>query len=272
MGGNVIVALCVYKNDKLEFLKESLNSIFNQTYSHIDIVIQVDGEVDVPVQDYLNEMAKRTSVEVFFNDSNQGLAGCLNNTIQHSLDKGKYSFLARMDADDISDKDRISKQVAYLHTHENISVVGSDVVEINRYGKEVFYKKMSSKHEDMLRNIIIKCPFNHPSVLFRMSVFSDGSRYKSHLKNTQDYYLWVDLISSGYKFGNINKPLLKFRVDEKFHSRRGFKKAFNDLNARLYAFKKLKNLSLANIIYICLLFLLRLSPSFLKKNAYRYLR
>ncbi|MDV5059493.1 glycosyl transferase, partial [Vibrio diabolicus] len=120
--------------------------------------------------------------------------------------------------------------------------------------------------------IIKRCPFNHPSVMFRMSVFEDGFRYKSELMNTQDYYLWVDLLAAGKNFANINEPLLMFRINESFHSRRGFKKAMNDLNSRIYAFKKLDVLNLSNIIHTISLFLLRIAPTSIKKWAYKTLR
>jgi hypothetical protein len=94
----------------------------------------------------------------------------------------------------------------------------------------------------------------------------------SSLKNTQDYYLWVDLVKDGCLFANINETLLKFRIDENFHQRRGLKKAMNDLKSRLYSFKILKNYSISNVLHVILLFILRVSPAWIKKLAYKKLR
>ncbi|MCV5855842.1 glycosyl transferase 2 family protein, partial [Escherichia coli] len=86
-----------------------------------------------------------------------------------------------------------------------------------------------SEHNSLVNNIVKRCPFNHPSVMFRIDVFEEHNlKYKDELQNTQDYYFWVDAIKSGLKLANINEPLLKFRIDDKFHSRRGVKKAKND--------------------------------------------
>lgn len=272
MLGTIAVAMSVYKNDKLENLEYAIDSILNQTYQDFVIYLQVDGFVDEKMKDFILECSKNQKVKVQFNAENKGLASRLNSCIDLALCENRFKFLARMDADDISKPDRFKRQVEFLIDNPNVSVVGSDVIEINSDGDELFYKSMCSSHDRLKSMIIRKCPFNHPSVMFRMSVFSDGARYNELFKNTQDYYLWVDLLSLGYKFSNINEPLLLFRVDDDFHSRRGIKKAFNDVKSRIYAFKKLDNISLFNIVHVVLLFLLRISPEFLKRKAYYYFR
>ena len=109
--------------------------------------------------------------------------------------------------------------------------------------------------------------------MFRIDVFDKHNlKYKDELKNTQDYYLWVDAIKSGIKLANINEPLLKFRIDEKFHSRRGINKAKNDFNARIYAIRELKLGSINNYLFSVVLFALRLSPVMVKKWVYSKFR
>jgi hypothetical protein len=105
--------------------------------------------------------------------------------------------------------------------------------------------------------------------MFNLNVIkSDDLKYDGVLRNTQDYYLWIELLKKGYKFANLREPLLKFRIDENFHKRRGLKKAINDFNSRVYAMKALNVFSTSNILHALLLFGLRVSPSFLKKLAY----
>ncbi|PMO17537.1 glycosyltransferase [Vibrio sp. 10N.222.54.B6] len=268
----VAVIMSVYKNDELKFLKESIDSIVNQSYKCIHFFIHIDGSVSKDVSDLLNEYAQIDIITVTFHKSNLGLAHRLNDGIQQVLISGEFSYIARMDADDISCYSRIEEQVSFMQNNPKVDVVGSDVQEINGLGSPLFYKNMAAQHDELMRDVIVKCPFNHPSVMFRISVFQDGYRYQSKLKNTQDYYLWIDLLAAGKIFSNINKPLLKFRLDDNFHSRRGFKKANNDVKSRFYAFSKLGNLSLRNIIHVFLLYFLRLSPSFVKKLAYEKLR
>lgn len=273
MKPRVAVALSVYKSDRPDHLKLSIDSMLSQSYDLVDVFIQVDGLISSECCQVLNSYSSEERVFVTFNDENKGLAFRLNTIIDEVVSLKNYTYIARMDADDISFPERISKQVEYLESNDNISVIGTDLIEINSWGEELFHKTMSYTHSDILKKVIKKCPFSHPTVMFRESIFESGEiRYKSELMNTQDYYLWVDLLSEGYKLSNLNEPLLYFRVNESFHSRRGWHKAMNDFRARLYAFKKLNVITPSNVLHTALLFLLRIAPASIKTFAYKHLR
>lgn len=269
----IAVAMSVYRSDKLGLLKQCVDSLINQTYENVCVYIMVDGPVEKQVEFYLAGLSNGEHFNVEFCEENCGLATRLNQIVDKVVAVGGYDYIARMDADDISAVTRFSKQVEFLTLNKNVSVVGSDMIEVNESGDKLFYKSMNSEHDDLYANIIRRCPLNHPSVMFRTEIFHDPMiRYKPWLKNTQDYYLWVDLFDAGYRFANINEALLYFRIDGEFHSRRGLKKAVNDFNSRRYAFKVLRCYSFLNIIHTGLLFVLRVSPSFVKKIAYSKLR
>lgn len=268
----IAVALSIYKLDSLENIKLAIDSILNQTYINFDIYIQVDGEINSEVETYLKNLSEKKNIFIELDHNNKGLAYRLNQIINKVVEKQQYQFLARMDADDISAPERFKKQIQYLYNNPEIDIVGSDVIEINENGEDIFYKKMENSHDALLKNIIKRCPFNHPTVMMKVAIFEDGFRYNSNLMNTQDYYLWVNMLSAGKQFSNINEPLLKFRINDNFHKRRGLKKAINDIKSRHYAIKKLNNGSIGNYTHIGKLFLLRIAPSSLKKIAYQKLR
>ena len=210
----VAIAMSVYFADTLEFIKLSIDSLLQQESIDFKIFIMVDGDVTADVKCFLTEQANNTKIDITFFDNNKGLAFRLNQIIEHVITLDEFDYIARMDADDVCESTRLKEQVAFLDENSNISIVGSDVLEIDSEGRALFYKKMDCSHQIMENKIIKKCPFNHPSVMFRTKVFSENTlRYKNELINTQDYYLWVDALKLGLKFGNINKPLLKFRVD-----------------------------------------------------------
>jgi hypothetical protein len=268
----VAVIISVYKNDRLSFFTKAIDSMLEQTHKPCDLFIAIDGPLPSDLKSYIVGISSYDNIFVSFYDINKGLAFRLNQLIADVVATNKYKYIARMDADDISVNTRIEKQVSFFRHNIDISVVGSDLIEINEDDDEVFYKAMPQGHDELSAGIIKKCPFNHPSVMFRTEVFSTAIRYNANLKNTQDYYLWVDLLNAGFKFANINEPLLKFRIDSSFHSRRGFGKAMNDLRSRFYAFKILKCYTLSNFFHVFLLFALRISPNFIKSFAYKKFR
>lgn len=269
---HIAVAMSVYKNDNPKFLYESIISILSQEEVNVTLFIQIDGMISDELKKILILFNEHYNINLFWNKENKGLATRLNQIIEEVIKENKFDYLARMDADDISHPRRFITQAAFLDKHKDISVVGSDVIEISENGEQLFYKKMHCNHDDIVSNVIQKCPFNHPSVMFNIAVFKENFRYKPSLKNTQDYYLWIDLIFAKKRLANINLPLLWFRVDNNFHQRRGIQKSLNESFSRIYAIKKLKIYSVRNILHIPLLFMLRISPEVIKKIAYKKYR
>ena len=272
MRDKVGVVISVYKKDKVKYLKESIDSLFAQTHNYLHIFLYVDGYVEQELSDYIENLSVLSSVSVFWGKENSGLALRLNYLIDCILPIKKFKYVARMDADDICHPDRLKKQIDFLIANPEVDVVGSSIFEMNNAGQILSYKQMPTSDTELKKNIIKRCPFNHPTVMFRRRVFADGNRYSSYLKNTQDYYLWIELAKKGYTFANIDEPLLNFRVDDNFHVRRGKSKAKNDFNAKLYAMKQLECQSIKNWSYAFAIYALRMSPPIVSKTAYKYLR
>ena len=147
---NIIVAviMSIYKNDRLDFVKESVESILNQTYKHFDLYIIFDGPIQEEVNIYLKNIDDNR-INIIERKDNRGLAYSLNELLKIVLVKN-YLFIARMDADDISKNDRFEKQLAFLNKHLETDCVGSWAVEISEDGSEYFKKKMPLTHEACL--------------------------------------------------------------------------------------------------------------------------
>ena len=102
----VTVFIPVYNCEK--YIKESLESIINQTYENLDILIIDDGSTDNTVN--LIKQYKDTRIRLLRNDKNRGIPY----TRSRGLEECRGEYLALMDADDISLSERIKKQVNFL--------------------------------------------------------------------------------------------------------------------------------------------------------------
>ena len=272
ISSSLAVIMSVYNNDRLDWIKLACDSVLENTYSPLWFLIAVDGPVTEDIARYLRHLTQRKEVLVVFNSENKGLALRLNQLLDMALDRG-VDFIARMDADDVSHSTRFEEQLRFFSQNVKVELLGTGHREVDEMGNFLFNKYMPSEHEELEKKIIHRCPFNHPTVMFRSAVFSrTGKRYDPTLQNTQDYYLWVDLLSEGVRFANISKPLLDFRIGEEFYTRRGAKKALNDFRARLYAMKRLECRSFSNFVVAVGLLSLRLSPGWVKVWAYKKLR
>jgi hypothetical protein len=110
---------------------------------------------------------------------------------------------------------------------------------------------------------------NHPTVVFRYSVFEQGFKYRENLLNTQDYFLWIELSAAGFQFANLSEKLLRFRRVNDFYKRRGLQKTINEFKARMFAMRALNKFSISNLLYAISVLTLRLMPPIIVKFAYK---
>lgn len=268
------VLLPLYKNDRSEYLTKAVESVLHQTYQNVYLYIGVDGPVGDDMMSKLEEFGFRSNVSVISFKENRGLACVLNDLLDICFFEG-YEYIARMDADDISLPDRLEKQMAYLEKHPEVDVVGGAIDEIdengNRQGKIIVYPETP---EDCRLFFSKRNPHAHPAVLFRKRFFEKANcKYRSEYRQNQDTMLWYDGMMAGTIHANIPDVVLKFRMtDSLFKKRRnGFAFAKKQLKDRLMINRGLGYGKKADL-YGFAMFLLLISPVWIKKIAYRVLR
>lgn len=194
------VIMSVY-NDEL-YLKDAIESVLNQTYKNFEFIIIDDGSKDKSLEIIDSYKNSDDRIKVISRE-NKGLVYSLNEAIASS--NGKY--IARMDSDDISLKNRFEKQIAVLESYEYIDAVGCDYTNINSDGKRLKTVVVPKENDDILFTLCYSVPFAHPSVMLRKSIFNNFS-YENN--PTEDYLLWSK-IYNGYNFYNIKEVLLLYR-------------------------------------------------------------
>lgn len=267
------VIMSVYRSDSLEYLKNSVESIVTQTFRELTLFIYRDGAVPTDVDEYLSLLELENKNIIFIiADKNSGLANALNKLIDIVLLDGSFDYIARMDSDDISKPERISKQVTFLETNKFIDVCGTSCHEFGA-SFALEEKHLPESHEQLLNFSITHCPFIHPSVMFRTSVFISGIRYPIDTSLTEDMALWFILLNEGYKFSNINEILLDYRLNENTIARRtGVDKAFSEFKIRFSNMRTLNKVSIRNITLVFARLVFHILPSSVMKLAYKKFR
>lgn len=209
----VSVIMCVH-NTPVEYLKTATESILNQTYEDIELVMVDDASDDATVIGYLNEVSSSAdNVVLIKNTSNLGLTKSLN--VALSACNGEY--IARMDSDDYSYPDRIKAQVEYLNTHPDICLVGC---QIKLFSENVDEARSSSyyavyKNRDIYEIAMLFDHFGpaHPSFMFRGSFLRDNDiHYREDILKAQDYAIKADCIMHGGHIAIMDDELLAYRV------------------------------------------------------------
>lgn len=188
-----------------KYIAQAIESILGQTFDDFEFIIINDCSKDRTEEIILSYDDPR--IVYVKNEENLGVAATLNKGF--ALAKGKY--IARMDADDISLPERFAKQVAYLETHNNCGVCGSNTILFGE-GIEATPFIYSKQHRKIRGDAFFNSPFAHPSVMLRASVLKKQQLcYDRSFEGVEDYHLWhkLLLVSEGH---NIQEPLLRYRL------------------------------------------------------------
>jgi len=266
----VAFIITVYKNDKLEYFKEAIESIINQDYGfeNINIYLGIDGQLIYDIENYIKENEKLFH-KIIKNNKNMGLAYTLNRLI-NNLEDEEYIF--RMDSDDICKLDRVSKQVDFMRKNKDIEILGGAIEEFDENDNILMIRKYPKNNKEALNYIYKASIFAHPAVCFRKSFFNKGFRYNIKYKFSQDLELWFQALFNDIKISNINETILRLRISNNFYKRRSVKKGFGEFLIYWQGIKELYGYGYRHIYSIARLFG-RLLPPFLVKILYsKFLR
>lgn len=194
-------------NEKIEWIKASIDSILNQTYENIELIIICDNPQYEELKIVLNEYQKNNkNIRVIYNNNNIGLTKSLNLAIK--LCNGE--IIARMDSDDISDIDRIRKQIEYMSENQ-LDFVMSGAYFMNEKGTVI---SKSCTYSCEIDNIIKSLKYGntsiHPTWLFKKKILDKIIEYND-IEYAEDYDFLCRVVLNGYKIGCIQEPLLTYR-------------------------------------------------------------
>ena len=209
----VTVLMPVYNGEK--YLQPAIESILNQTFKDFEFLIINDGSTDNSENIILS--FKDARIRYVKNEKNRQLIHTLNKGLQ--LSKG--TFIARMDADDISLPQRLEKQIEILQNNKDIGVCGSWVKTIGINGGQIF--KYPIQQEAIEKILFFCCEMCHPVSIFRKSLIDQyGIKYRPDYYFIEDWKFWLELGKVTH-FYNIPEVLFHYRMHETNITKTGLK-------------------------------------------------
>jgi glycosyltransferase involved in cell wall biosynthesis len=206
----ISIVLAVYNGEK--FLKESIDSVLNQSYANFELIIINDGSFD-STQNIIDSYSDERII--CFKLNHRGLSQALN----FGIEKSRGDYIARIDDDDIWFKDKLNVQMKYLVDHPEIEFLATAKQVIDENGmilvtsepeRDLDYYELRSK---LLENNII-C---HSSVLFKRSIIYHTGTYNTNFKNSLDYEYWIRILDN-HQGHLIGVPMVKYRISSKMLS------------------------------------------------------
>jgi hypothetical protein len=186
---------------------EAGRSILDQTFTDLEFIVVDDASTDDTAA-MLSELGD-PRVRVLTNARQLGLSRSLNAGIAHSSGE----FVARQDADDVSEAIRLERQVAFLDRHPRLTLVGSWYTKIDSQGRSLGARPLPTNSTDLRWRLLFHSPFVHASVVLRRAVLDDVGVYDASLRYSLDRDLWCR-IALDHAVANLPERLMRYRVSD----------------------------------------------------------
>lgn len=261
----VSVVMSVYNGAKT--LELSTRSILQQSYDNIELIICDDGSNDNTAAMLKALAAEDSRVVLLHNKSNLGASASRNRCFKCA----SGTFIAIMDADDFSAKERIEEQVSFLQRHPEFEMVGTKgQYFVNQPGDtNEFYRFIETPQNG---DFLMTLPFVHASLMFRAESIRGLKGYceKKYVKRSEDYELLMRAYCSGIKGANLRNPLYYIRRDADAFSRRKYRYRFNECVVKFLGFRRMKLMPIGLLYAIKPLVVGLIPPSLLKRMQNKY--
>lgn len=221
----VSLLIPVYNGE--EYLESTLQSAIEKPQGcTFEIVVVDDGSTDGTGK-ILQRAASRAEekgipLKILTLEFNKGLIHALMEGIKLC----SFDLIARLDADDLLEDHRLSRQKAFLEHNREIHVVGSQAVQIDGSGELVprLIKGIPTHPVLVAWEMHFRCCILHPSVMYRRSVVEECGSYASSSESAsavEDYHLWFRALSKHpFSIANLPDVLIRLRRHEASKSSR----------------------------------------------------
>ncbi len=213
------------------FLRECLDSLYNQTFQDFIIFFVDDCSTDNSVE--IAASYPQEKMVIIRKDRNSGIVDTMN----AGLDQIVSKYFIRMDGDDINKLDRFEKLVEFMEANPKIDVCTSNIETFGTEKEIIYYEKDALQNK---ANLIFSHTIGHPSSIFRTSTLKDhGITYLNDFWRLEDFQLFYRMKDIA-QFSALDQILYLYRrgaynINDEIHAKKivEYKKIysmiFNDL-------------------------------------------
>ncbi len=191
-------------------LPEALVSVLAQDFRDWELLAVDDHSTDGSAEVVREAVGGDFRVRLLFNAGRAGVVGA-------SVTAGRAAtseWLARMDADDVSHPERLSRQWAMACERPELDVIGCRVEILSPLGdgmvRHVDWVNTRMKPDEIANARFIENPMIHPSSLMRRSAVEAAGGYLE-VPWAEDHDLYLRMLERGAVFGKVPETLLKWR-------------------------------------------------------------
>lgn len=221
-----LVNVVMPTHNRSKLLDRAIKSVLAQTFTDYELIIVDDCSTDDTQQ--VVSGIKDSRIRYIKTERNSG-GSMIPRKIGNKYSNSKY--IAVLDDDDYwADKDKLALQVAYLESHEECIMVGTDWVAVDKDGNKLFYHNYPKSYRDIKKRLLFRNCFYHSAVMYRRESFIKMGGYgiikkRMYHNFSDDYEMWLKMGTLGeiinlpvYGAGHIYTPYIKLsRLDQSYY-------------------------------------------------------
>ena len=260
----ITILMAVYAGDNPIYFGDALASIESQETIPDEVIIVQDGPINDELNAIIDHFRCRLNIKSPRLLNNKGLSYALNYGLRYAT----QPWIMRFDSDDICLPNRLSLQKKVMLS-DAFDFFGGQIIEFNeKVDTLIGIRDVPLHRREILKMLPRRSPFNHVTVCFKRELYQGRNLYTENV-GLEDYRLWGQLISEGYRFGNMADIVVKVRAGGGMISRRsGWRYLKDEFLMRQYFHKIGAVPILKNITWGCIRLIAFSFPAPLKKFIY----
>ncbi|MGY0217727.1 glycosyltransferase family 2 protein [Endozoicomonadaceae bacterium StTr2] len=189
-----------------DYIADAVNSVLNQTYSNIELIVINDGSTDQSGH-MLDELSRHHPFTVI-HQQNAGVSSAMNTGLAHA----RGTYIATLDSDDIFLPDKLFKQIEFLEKNPHIDICGGNMVIINETGELDLPRRFAPYREFDFEDVLLEKKDIIPasSALIKRHVIDKVGGYNPDVR-VQDLYFWLKATYAGFRIAGLNDILIYYR-------------------------------------------------------------
>jgi len=210
---STMVSIIIRTYNRINYLLEALQSVFNQTYKNFEVIVVDGGSTDQTKE----VLIKMEEVKYIY-QKKIGIAEALNIGFKHSYG----DFIAFLDDDDIWLRHMLEKSIRKMEESVGeigIIVTGFQYLQKGTQGEKVRFRNSNKSKKNLFKNLLKRnfIPIN--SVLIRRHCLEKVGLFDKGLKGNEDWDLWLRLHLAGVQFEFVEETLALIRIHDSNTSR-----------------------------------------------------
>lgn len=205
---NPLISVIIPCYNSEEWIIDSLQSIYNQTYKNFEVIIVDDGS-----DDNTQQVVEQFDASIIYKyQENKGPAAARN--LGGKLANGEY--IAFLDSDDLWEENKLQKQISYINANKEVDLILTNVTVVDEDKKYLFkhYNKVPKFNDELIIELFLgNIVMNTPTILVKKKVFDEVSGFPEDLPMREDHYFLMK-VSNNHRIAHIKDHLVKRRIRE----------------------------------------------------------